>query len=274
MARGRRTRERFQFGLADVEKARSVAERALRTINIREENEKLNVWVAYFNLENEYGSPREDAVQKIFQRAVQYCDPKKVHLALLGMYERTQQHQLADKLLNTMTRRFRTSRKVSLSICCLHMGQICDLHDVIVDLVTPHSIFLLGKAKDVEYINFVVNRALVGLPQRKRIRLLTHTAILEFKCWAHEEGRSRFEQILWDYPTRTDIWSVYLDQEIRLGDTEIVRALFERVICLSLHPKKMKFLFKKYLRYEKSQGDEERIEHVKQKALEFVNMIP
>lgn len=31
--------------------------RALNTINIREENEKLNIWVAYFNLENEYGNP-------------------------------------------------------------------------------------------------------------------------------------------------------------------------------------------------------------------------
>jgi len=29
-------------------------------------------------------------------------------------------------------------------------------------------------------------------------------------------------------------------------------------------------LFKKYLSYEKSQGDEERIEHVKQKAKEYV----
>lgn len=33
--------------------------RALRTINIREESEKLNIWVAYFNLENEYGNPPE-----------------------------------------------------------------------------------------------------------------------------------------------------------------------------------------------------------------------
>ena len=37
-------------------------------------------------------------------------------------------------------------------------------------------------------------------------------------------------------------------------------------------PKKMKFLFKKYLRYEKAQGDEERIEHVKQKAMEYVEI--
>lgn len=33
--------------------------RALQSINIREENEKLNIWVAYFNLENEYGNPPE-----------------------------------------------------------------------------------------------------------------------------------------------------------------------------------------------------------------------
>ncbi|KAM3406782.1 hypothetical protein ACQJBY_000696 [Aegilops geniculata] len=240
----------FLLDLADVEKARSVAERALRTINIREEEEKLNVWVAYFNLENEYGSPREDAVKKIFQRALQYCDPKKVHLALLGMYERTKQNELADELFDRMTKRFKTSCKIWLR----------------------RIQFSLTQGKDVEYIKSVVNRALLSLPQNKRIKFLTQTAILEFKCGVAEEGRSRFELILREYPKRTDIWSVYLDQEIRLGDTEIIRALFDRVTCLSLPPKKMKFLFKKYLRYEKAQGDEERIKHVKQKAMEFVEI--
>ncbi|CAL5321795.1 unnamed protein product [Camellia sinensis] len=97
----------FMLSLADVEKARSIAERALKTINIREESEKLNVWVAYFNLENEYGYPPEDAVSKIFGRALQYFDPKKVHLALLGMYERTEQHKLADELLSKMSKKFK-----------------------------------------------------------------------------------------------------------------------------------------------------------------------
>uniref|UniRef100_A0A0E0AH21 S1 motif domain-containing protein n=1 Tax=Oryza glumipatula TaxID=40148 RepID=A0A0E0AH21_9ORYZ len=237
----------FLLDLADVDKARAVAERALRTINIREEEEKLNVWVAYFNLENEYGSPREDAVKKIFQRALQYCDPKKVHLALLAMYERTEQYTLADELLDRMTKRFKTSCKIWLR--CIQLS--------------------LKQSKDVECIKLIVKRALLSLPQSKRIKFLSQTAILEFKCGVREEGRSRFELILREYPKRTDLWSVYLDQEIRLGDTEIIRALFERVTCLSLPPKKMKFLFKKYLEYEKSQGDEERIEHVKQKALEY-----
>ncbi|GMP97233.1 hypothetical protein CsSME_00045572 [Camellia sinensis var. sinensis] len=104
----------FMLSLADVEKARSIAERALKTINIREESEKLNVWVAYFNLENEYGYPPEDAASKIFGRALQYCDPKKVHLALLGMHERIEQHKLADELLSKMSKKFKHSCKVWL----------------------------------------------------------------------------------------------------------------------------------------------------------------
>lgn len=31
--------------------------RALTTINYREESEKLNVWIAFLNLENAYGDP-------------------------------------------------------------------------------------------------------------------------------------------------------------------------------------------------------------------------
>lgn len=54
----------------------------------------------------------QDAVTKIFQRALQCNDPKKVHLALLGMYERTEQHKLADELLEKMIKRFKHSCKV------------------------------------------------------------------------------------------------------------------------------------------------------------------
>ncbi|WVZ62324.1 hypothetical protein U9M48_012085 [Paspalum notatum var. saurae] len=235
--------------LADVEKARAVAERALKTINPREEEEKLNVWVSYFNLENEYGSPREDAVKKVFQRALQYCDHKKLHLALLTMYERTEQYQLADDLLDRMTKRFKTSCKIWL----------CRIQ------------FALKQGKEVEYMKAIGNRALLSLPQRKRIKFLSQTAILEFKCGVPEEGRSRFELILREYPKRTDLWSVYLDQEIRLGDIDVIRSLFERATCLTLPPKKMQFLFKKYLNFEKSLGENnERIQLVQQKAMEYV----
>lgn len=51
---------------------------------------------------------------KVFQRALQYNDPKKIYLALLGVYERTEQHQLADELVNKMTKKFKHSCKVFL----------------------------------------------------------------------------------------------------------------------------------------------------------------
>ncbi|KDP21906.1 hypothetical protein JCGZ_03044 [Jatropha curcas] len=236
----------FMLNLADIEKARSIAERALRTINFREENEKLNIWVAYFNLEKEYGNPPEEAVKKVFQRALQYCDPKKVHLALLGVYERTEQHKLADELLDRMLKKFKHSCKIWLRRVQRLLKQ------------------------EQDGVQSVVQRAILSLPRRKHIKFISQTAILEFKCGVPDRGRSMFEGILREYPKRTDLWSVYLDQEIRLGDVEVTRTLFERAISLSLPPKKMKFLFKKYLEYEKSLGDEERINSVKQKAMEYV----
>lgn len=44
-----------------------------------------------------------------------------------------------------------------------------------------------------------------------------------------------------------------------------VKKTYMGLCCLDLQ-----FLFKKYLDYEKSQGDDERIESVKRKAMEYV----
>ncbi|KAL9999138.1 putative suppressor of forked, tetratricopeptide-like helical domain superfamily [Helianthus debilis subsp. tardiflorus] len=236
----------FLLSLNEVDKARSIANRALNTINMIEESEKLNVWIAYFNLENEFGNPPEEAVVKVFQRALQVCDPKKIHFALLGMYERTDQNKLADELLEKMIRKFKHSCKVWLRRIQRVLKQNEDM------------------------VQSVVKRALICLPKHKHIKFITQTAISEFKSGVPDRGRSLFEGMLREYPKRTDLWSVYLDQEIRLGDEAVIRALFERTICLELPLKKIKFLFKKYLEFEKSKGDEERIEYVKAEALKYL----
>lgn len=49
-----------------------------------------------------------------------------------------------------------------------------------------------------------------------------------------------------------------------------LRDIFERVIHLSLAPKRMKFFFKRYLDYEKQHGTEKDVQAVKAKALEYV----
>lgn len=70
----------FQLQLAEVDKAREVARRALRTINFREEQEKMNVWIAMLNLENVYGT--DDTLEAVFKEAARANDSKTVHLRL------------------------------------------------------------------------------------------------------------------------------------------------------------------------------------------------
>lgn len=58
----------------------------------REEQEKLNVWVALLNLENMYGS--QESLSKVFERAVQYNEPLKVFLHLADIYTKSEKFKV------------------------------------------------------------------------------------------------------------------------------------------------------------------------------------
>jgi rRNA biogenesis protein RRP5 len=77
----------FQLQLSEVDKAREVARRALRSINFREEQEKLNVWVALLNLENIYGT--EETLESTFKDAARGNDSKTVHLRLAAILDQS-----------------------------------------------------------------------------------------------------------------------------------------------------------------------------------------
>lgn len=57
----------------------------------RLEDEKLSVWVAWLNLEVQHGEPPEEAVAKLFQRALPFNNQKKLYLAFIGILERAGQ---------------------------------------------------------------------------------------------------------------------------------------------------------------------------------------
>ena len=48
------------------------------------------------------------------------------------------------------------------------------------------------------------------------------------------------------------------------------RQIFERIIHTNLSSKKMKFIFKRYLEFERKHGDDLSVENVKTKAMDFV----
>ena len=80
---------------------------------------------------------------------------------------------------------------------------------------------------DAEGSRKLLDRATTSLPKRKHIKLLVKVALLEMKE-GDPETDAQCLSILRNYPKRTDIWSVYIDQEIKQNIPERIRALFER----------------------------------------------
>ncbi|XP_032986420.1 protein RRP5 homolog isoform X3 [Rhinolophus ferrumequinum] len=235
----------FHLQATEIEKARAVAERALKTISFREEQEKLNVWVALLNLENMYGS--QESLNKVFERAVQYNEPLKVFLQLADIYTKSEKFQEAGELYNRMLKRFRQEKTVWIK----------------------YGAFLLRRGQ-AGASHRAMQRALDCLPSKEHVDVIAKFAQLEFQLGDAERAKAIFENTLSTYPKRTDVWSVYIDMTIKHGSQKEVRDIFERVIHLSLAPKRMKFFFKRYLDYEKQHGTEKDVQAVKAKALEYV----
>ncbi|XP_028314722.1 protein RRP5 homolog isoform X1 [Gouania willdenowi] len=228
-----------------IEQARAVAERALKTISFREEQEKLNVWVALLNLENMYGT--EESIKKVFDRAVQFCEPVLVYQQLADIYTKSDKTKEAESLYKTMVKRFRQNKAVWIS----------------------YGTFLLQQGQS-DAANSLLQRALKSLPSKESVDVITRFAQLEFRYGDADKGRNMLDKVLTSYPKRTDLWSVFIDLTVKHGTQKDVRALFDRVIHLSVSTKKIKFFFKRYLEYEKKHGDSQSVQAVKEKAMEFV----
>uniref|UniRef100_A0AAX7SRF5 Protein RRP5 homolog n=1 Tax=Astatotilapia calliptera TaxID=8154 RepID=A0AAX7SRF5_ASTCA len=228
-----------------IEQARTVAERALKTISFREEQEKLNVWVALLNLENMYGT--EESLKKVFERAVQFCEPMPVYQKLSEIYAKSNKIKEAEGLYKTMVKRFRQNKEVWFS----------------------YGTFLLQQGQSDAASN-LLQRALKSLPPKESVDVIAKFAQLEFRYGDVERGRNMFDKVLSTYPKRTDLWSVFIDLMVKHGSQKEIRALFDRVIHLSVSVKKIKFFFKRYLEYEKTHGTPQSVQAVKEKAIEFV----
>lgn len=235
----------FQLQLGEIDKSREIAERALKTINYREEQEKLNIWIALLNLENSFGT--DESLDEAFKRAVQYMDSLTMHQKLIGIYQLSEKFDKADALYQTMTKKF--SKNVSVWV--------------------QYGSSLMDRKLDDE-AHQLLARALQSLPKRDHIDVVRKFGQLEFSKGDPEQGRSLFEGLVTDAPKRIDLWNVYIDQEIKFGDKEKAGALFERVILKKLSRKQAKFFFSKWLSFEEENGTEQSAARVKALAVEYV----
>ncbi|KAL1281885.1 hypothetical protein QQF64_000688, partial [Cirrhinus molitorella] len=235
----------FHLQATQIEQARAVGERALKTISFREEQEKLNVWMGMLNLENMYGT--QESLQKVFERAVQYCEPLPVYQQLADIYIKSDKIKEAEDLYKNMVKRFKQEKAAYLS----------------------YGTFLLRQHQS-NAASALLQRALQSLSNKEHVDLIAKFARLEFQYGDAEKAKSMFDKVLSTYPKRTDLWSMFIDLMVKHGSQTEVRALFDRAIHLSVSVQKIKFFFKRYLEYEKKNGTPESIQVVKKKALEYV----
>ncbi|KAG2203792.1 hypothetical protein INT47_012725 [Mucor saturninus] len=235
----------YQLQLSEIGKARDIGERALKTISFREEQEKMNVWVALLNLENNFGT--DETLEEVFKRALVYCDPLKVYLQLVKIYERSDKLEKAEALWEEMIKKFGSSPQVwtGFGLYYLEHGQA-------------------DKSREL------LQKSLKVLPKHEHVTIAVKFAQLEFKHGEAELGRTILEGIMSNSPKRLDLWNVYLDMEMIAGDVEKTRRLFERVASMKFSSKKMKFLFKKWIQFEKANGTEDDVQRVKEKTLAYV----
>ncbi|EGC41713.1 ribosomal RNA processing protein RRP5 [Histoplasma capsulatum var. duboisii H88] len=256
----------FQLELSEVDKAREIAERALRSISIGQDTEKFNIWVAMLNLENTFGN--DDTLEDVFKRACQYNDPQEIHERLTSIYIQSGKHDKADELFQAiLKKKFTQSPNIYLNF----------------------ATFLFDTRAEPERGRALLPRAIQSLPTHTHVDITSKFGQLEFRSpnGDIERGRTIFEGLISSFPKRVDLWNVLLDLEIKNGDMEQVRRLFERVLGLG-HPiaadgtkpgakrlkdKQAKFFFKKWLAFEEKTGDEKMVDEVKARAADYVRAI-
>ncbi|KAJ5755064.1 hypothetical protein N7533_004607 [Penicillium manginii] len=260
----------FQLELGEVEKARTIAERALRTISMNQDSEKLNIWIALLNLENTYGN--DDTLEEVFNRACQYQDPQVIYDKMASIYISSGKNEKADDL-------FRTAMKKKIS-------------NQSPSFFLNYASFLFDTLANADRGRGLLSRALQSLPTHTHIETTSKFAQLEFRSANGdiERGRTVFEGLISSFPKRMDLWNVLLDLEIKNGDADQVRRLFERVLGLShkkgsvsvdaskkVKPKQAKFLFKKWLAFEEKLvadgADEKMVEEIKARAAAYVKSL-
>ncbi|ODV64285.1 Rrp5p [Ascoidea rubescens DSM 1968] len=235
----------FQLSLSEIEKAREIGERALKTIFYREEEEKRNIWIALLNLENSFGT--DETLDKCFKKSCQYMDSLTMHKRLLYIYRSSSKVEKAIELYNSMIKKFGSGVSVWIE----------------------YGEFLVEQNKNDE-ARELLGKALGVLPKRDHLDVVRKFATIEFQKGDPEQGRSLFEGLIADVPKRLDIWNGYIDQEIKQDEKEKVEELFERLIVRKMSKKQAKFFFTKWLNFEETKKDEKAVDYVKAKAIEHV----
>ncbi|KAL6430719.1 hypothetical protein ACFW04_006937 [Cataglyphis niger] len=235
----------YHLQATEIDKARAIAKRAIKTINFREENERLNVWNAWLNLESRFGTP--ESLNDVFREAVQTNDAFKIYTHMLTVHADAGRKIELEKLIDTIIGKFKQDPQtwINCGAALLKIG-------------------LKEKSRHI------MQRAVQSLPASQHVNLLVRFANLENKLGDKERAQTLFEHILSSYPKRVDVWSCYVDCLIKSEDIDVARRVLERACVQTLPARKMKTLFTKFKNFEERYGTPETVARIVQMAADYV----
>ncbi|CAK7216611.1 rRNA bioproteinsis protein rrp5 [Sporothrix bragantina] len=261
----------FQLQVSELAKARETAERAIKTINVREETERLNVWIAYLNLEVVYGT--DETADEVFKRACQYNDQREVFERTASIYIQSGKLEKADEIFQTMTKKFGAQAP---------------------QIWINYAHFLHHSLQDAERARGLLPRAMQMLDKHAHVNLMARVAALEFRSpvGSQERGRTVFESLLAKSPKKYDLWDQLLDLETSVfaaekakqlkektgsksakaskADASVVRDVFERGTKVpGIKPRRAKTWFQRWAKWEEENGDAKSRDKVSARAREW-----
>ena len=228
---------------ANIPAARKTAERATRSIGITRDQEKLEVWTAWLNLELLYGdadpTPTADVSEEAltsdptgalsFLREVPLCaSVKEVFAKACAVHDRT---ALTERLVKSLRNFGRPpppekpdTRKLEAASALYHRMSHEKLFTVDPTFWVKYATFLLRDAepRQPQVARALATRATQVLPEREHARILMEFARLEFKLRPNSErggtgdperGRTLFTDLLSVHPKRFDFWDIWSSLE-------------------------------------------------------------
>jgi rRNA biogenesis protein RRP5 len=91
----------------DMEAARRVAKRAVKSVSIGNEADKLNIWIAYMNMESQFGT--QETLEEVVKGALEVNDRQKVYLQLIQIYRQNDQLEFIEAIYKKLCKKYHTS---------------------------------------------------------------------------------------------------------------------------------------------------------------------
>ncbi|KAL3282705.1 hypothetical protein HHI36_005878 [Cryptolaemus montrouzieri] len=232
----------YYLALAEFDKARAVAKKALETINMTLEEEKFNIWISLLNMENLYGT--KESFNQVFEDAIKFNDAFKIYMRVLDMlHESGKQIELEEKIKKAKLK-FKQEPDMWVQIAKIN--------------------YLLGKFEEARNTKNACLKSITNAKQQ--YSLIIKFAILEFTHGEIDVGISIFENVLETYPNRVNAWLVYVDQLISKQQISEARNLLERAIAMKLPLRSMRVIYHKYRSFEEKYGTPQTLTVFKEKA--------